>query len=65
MAAKYISLLEASNKNMIEGELIRIEEIKTTLKSNLSDAEFHQYWSEGEAMTIEKVLDYASSMLEE
>ncbi|MFZ1461879.1 MAG: tetratricopeptide repeat protein [Ignavibacteria bacterium] len=65
MAAKYISLLKASNKNMIEGELIRIEEIKTTLKSNLNDDEFHKYWSEGETMTIEKVLEYAASMLDE
>ena len=65
MAAKYISLLESSNKNMIEGEYIRIEEIKTTLKSNLSDAYFQKYWTEGESMSIEKVLEYASSMLDE
>lgn len=65
MAAKYISLLEASNKNIIEGEFIRIEEIKTTLKSNLDDADFQKYWTEGESMTIEKVLEYASTILEE
>lgn len=63
MAARYISLLESSNKNIIEGELVRIEEIKTTLKSNLTEPEFRKYWAEGENMTIENVLENASSIL--
>ena len=56
LAAKYISLLESSNKNIIEGELTRIEDIKATLKSNLSESDFEKYWTEGEAMTVEDAL---------
>lgn len=63
MAEKYISLLESSNKNIIEGELTRIEEMKADLKSNLSIEDFEKYWIEGEAMTVEQALDYGSTIL--
>lgn len=56
LAAKYISLLKASNKNIIEGELERFEAIKTKLKENLSGAEFEKLWDEGESLTIDEVL---------
>lgn len=64
MASKFVSLFESTNRNVIEGELIRIEEFKTTLKSNLGDGDFKKYWAEGESMTIEKVIEYETSILE-
>ncbi|MEO8446447.1 MAG: hypothetical protein ABI528_03080 [bacterium] len=60
MAAKYILLLESSNKNLIEAELIRIEEIKERLKANLSEADYEKYRKAGEEMTIEESVEYAS-----
>lgn len=61
MAGKYISLMNATNRNLIEGELERIENTKEILKSKLGDTDFEKYWSEGENMNIESALKYVSS----
>ena len=62
MAAKYILLLESSNKNLIEAELLRISEIKERLKANLSEADYEKYLKAGEEMTIEESVEYASAI---
>lgn len=59
ISGKYISMLTTSNKNMIEAELVKIEEMKTFLRSNLSESDFNKFFEEGEKMSIEKVLEYA------
>ncbi|HAY33228.1 MAG TPA: tetratricopeptide repeat protein [Ignavibacteria bacterium] len=58
LAAKYISLLESSKKNIIEGEIVRIENIKSALRSNLSDTDYETYWKKGESMTAEEVMKF-------
>jgi len=58
LAAKYISLLESSKKNIIEGEIVRIENIKSALRSNLSQTDYETYWKKGESMTAEEALKF-------
>ncbi len=58
LAAKYISLLESSKKNIIEGEIVRIENIKSALRSNLSETDYETYWKKGESMTAEEAMKF-------
>ncbi|MEO6695803.1 MAG: tetratricopeptide repeat protein [Ignavibacteria bacterium] len=60
IGAKYAFLLESSNKNLIEGELIRINEMKTNLKMNLSVKDYEKYWAEGMAMSVEEAIEHIS-----
>ncbi|HMS32445.1 MAG TPA: tetratricopeptide repeat protein [Ignavibacteria bacterium] len=62
IASRYISVLKATNKNLIEGELDRIEVTKNTFKENLSEDEFRKLWTEGESMTNENALEYMDSI---
>lgn len=63
LSGQYFSLLQSSNKNMIDAELIKIEEMKTELRSNLSEVVFEKLLEEGEKMSIEKVFKYADLCL--
>ena len=58
IASRYISVLKATNKNLIEGELERIEVTKNIFKENLSEDEFKRLWNEGEIMSNENALEY-------
>jgi hypothetical protein len=53
--------LESSNKNVVEGELIRIEEIKKVLRENLDAADFEKYWADGETLKTEDAISYVTN----
>lgn len=62
LAAKYISLLESSKKNIIEGEIVRIKNIKSALRSNLSETDYETYWKKGESMTAEETMEFINEI---
>ena len=64
LSAKYFSLLESSRKNLIEGELDKIDTMKKAIKENISDEDFEKYWKEGEAMSNEQGIEYVMKISE-
>ncbi len=57
LCAVYYSLLESSHINFVEGEQVRIEELKKILRENLDEAEFKKYWEEGGKLTVDEAID--------
>lgn len=64
LTSKYFSLLESTQKNVIEGETIRVETMRASIKENLSDEEFEKLWSEGKTMTNEEGIEFVKNISE-
>ncbi|MEZ4690554.1 MAG: hypothetical protein R3A12_10370 [Ignavibacteria bacterium] len=63
MAGKYMPLLKSSQRNLIDAELNRIEDVKADLISNIDLPEFEKLFSEGESMNTDEALEYAKNKL--
>ncbi|HMQ67840.1 MAG TPA: tetratricopeptide repeat protein [Ignavibacteria bacterium] len=59
IAGKYMPLLKSSQKNLIDAELKRIEDVKKDLRSHIEISEFEKLFSEGESMSLHEALEYA------
>ncbi|MBV6477265.1 MAG: hypothetical protein HGGPFJEG_00002 [Ignavibacteria bacterium] len=60
-SANYISMMLSTNAYLIPPEVARIEEVKTELKKNLSPEDYEKYWTKGEKMSIDEVVELINS----